>query len=177
MELNPLTLTKPLLAGIAALFVATPAVSSTGPYLTVRFDNYRQDPNISRRLWVNVTWADGSQNLVPTADTEGNVTLKPGTATRNLVWIECDGKPWETSYRGYNYNWTRYQTQLCNAVFGREIVPDISNRTHYNRTLKACMNYANTETDRARFITKMNKCFVYNGLNAIPLDMGVAYAI
>ena len=177
MGLNLLTLTKPLIAGVAALFVATPAVSSTGPRVSIQFDNYRQDPNISRRLWVNVTWADGTQNLAPRADANGNVILEPGTSTRNLVWIECDGKPWKTSYLGYTYNWTKYQSQLCTRVFGREIVPDISNRPHYNRTLKACLGYAKTETHRTDFIRKMNQCFVYNGLNAIPLDMGVAFAI
>ena len=176
MELNLRTLSKPLLAGITALFVATPAVSSTGPRLTIQWDNARQDPNISRRLWVNVTWRHGERNLVPTAG-DPYVQLKPGASTRHLIWIECDGKPWKTTYGGYTFTWTKYQTQLCNQVFGREIVPDISNRPHYNRTLKACMNWAKTETDRARFITKLNKCFVYNGLNAIPLDMGVAYAI
>ena len=34
------------------------------------------------------------------------------------------------------------------------------------------MNYANTETDRGGSL-QMNKCFVYNGLNAIPLDAWV----
>ena len=116
MELNLRTLTKPLLAGVAALFVATPAVSSTGPRLTIQWDNARQDPNISRRLWVNVTWRHGEQNLVPNAG-DPYVELKPGTSTRHLIWIECDGKPWKTTYRGYYFDWTKYQTQLCNQVF------------------------------------------------------------
>ena len=176
MELNLRTLTRPLLAGVAALFVATPAVSSTGPRLSIQWDNATQDPNISRRLWVNVTWRHGEQNLVPTAG-DPYVELKPGTSTRNLVWIECDGKPWKTTYGRYTYTWTKYQTKLCNQVFGREVVPDISNRPYYNRILKACMDFASTETSRVRFLTKMNRCFVYNGLNAIPLDMGVAPAI
>ena len=175
---------KTTLAVLAAsiLFVPTTPALASNPEVRVNVRNFRQDPNISRRAWGATSWYSGNQVLHGVA-ANGRIELRPvntsrSSPARQQVWIECDGKPWEVWYKGVRYSFTRTQEELCTNLYGRTVVPDISNRSYYNRTLDSCLNYARRKSDtRDGMIREVNGCFKWNGLNPIPLDMGLAPAL
>ena len=147
-------------------------------------DHYVKDPNISSRLWVQTYWhSDGKVfHMVDKGDGAEYLTLEPvgsmnDAPARQVIWIECDHKPFRVKHQGITYDFTKYQDEVCRRVFGRTLVPlHATNRNYYNTVLAHCLKESRS-SDVGVTYAGINKCFLFNGLNPVRQGMGLAPAM